>query len=71
MNVTGNELIAAALFSIARLGREETLAPSAVCTGRWKGCVRERGHEGDCLDANSEPARWGDPTYLGDGPWGP
>ena len=36
----------------------------------WKGCVLKKGHKGECLDIDGWPARWSDPTYLGDGPWG-
>jgi hypothetical protein len=40
------------------------------CGGHQGICVLAKGHEGACLDKNMEPARWSDPTYLGDGPWG-
>lgn len=39
------------------------------CTN-WKGCVLAKGHKDECLDKDGWPARWSDPTYLGDGPWG-
>lgn len=47
-----------------------SLLPAQRCSGRWKGCVKPEGHDGECLDKNGDPARWSDPTYLGDGPWG-
>jgi len=49
--------------------RKPTPKVETPCNG-WRGCVLEKGHDSQCLDKDGWPARWSDPTYLGDGPWG-
>jgi len=34
------------------------------------GCALPKEHKDECRDKDGWPARWSDPTYLGDGPWG-
>lgn len=41
---------------------------SQPCGGH--GCALTEGHDGQCRDKDGWPARWNDPTYIGDGPWG-
>lgn len=53
-----------------RLYQRADVLEKGPCSGRWKGCVLTKNHDGDCMDREGWPARWSDPTYLGDGPWG-